>query len=201
MLPQIKDLCKNCTLCPLGRSQHTVKNYAFDPHVFSNMNKSKYVVIGQNPGLSECIHDEPFVGQSGKNFNDEVEKHGLTREMFYITNIVKCHTDKNRAPTSKEVKACRPILDLELMFLDPHLIITLGGYAFKRVCPKENYSKSLGTVKKVMIAGKERDVFPIYHPSGMNLAIKERKDKFEQDIKLLSKLIKHWEVSGYEPPK
>jgi DNA polymerase len=161
------------------------------------MIKSKYVVMGQNPGYNECMQDEPFVGQAGKTFNIEIDKHGLKREMFYITNIVHCHTDKNRAPLGSEILACRPLVQMELMHLKPRLIITLGKFAFKALCPGENYAASLGKIKKTMLAGTERNVFPIYHPSGMNLSIQKRRDKFEQDIALLCKLIKHWEENGY----
>lgn len=203
MLAELKNLCKSCTLCPLGRSQHTANNKTFDPHVFSNMVKSKYVVIGQNPGFNECLEDEPFVGQAGMTFNREIGKHGLEREMFYITNIVHCHTDKNRAPYKSEVAACSQLVKMELMHLKPRLVITLGKFAFQALCPDETYSTSLGIVKKSkMIAsgvgtGKILNVFPVYHPSGMNLSMKKRKDKFESDIALLCRLIKHWEENGY----
>lgn len=198
MLDQLKELCKSCTLCPLGRTKHAANNKLFDPHVFSNMIKSRYVVMGQNPGFNECLKDEPFVGQAGGTFNTELAKHGLKREMFYITNVVHCHTDKNRAPMPSEIAACSPIVQMELMHLKPRLIITLGKFAFKSMCPKENYSTSLGTIRQVQVAGKERNIFPIYHPSGMNLAVQKRKDKFEKDIALLCKLIKHWEKNGYD---
>jgi uracil-DNA glycosylase family 4 len=167
------------------------------------MVKSKYVVIGQNPGFNECMQDEPFVGPAGKTFNNEIEKHGLKREAFYITNLVHCHTEKNRAPNKAELAACQSIVKMELMHLEPQLVITLGKFAFEAMCPGETYSTSLGVFKKSKFiatgvgTGKILDVFPIYHPSGMNLAIKERKDKFEQHISGLCKIIKHWENNGH----
>lgn len=198
MLANLKTLCDNCTLCPLGRTKHTANGKTFDPHVFSNMIKSKYVIIGQNPGFNECLQDEPFVGQAGKAFDSEIEKHGIKRDMFYITNIVHCHTDKNRAPMSNEIESCRPIIQMELMHLKPRLVITLGKFSFKALCPDQNYANSLGTIQKSnIIQTKELDVFPIYHPSGMNLAVKKRKEKFEKDVKLVCKLITFWEENGY----
>lgn len=197
MLTQLKTLCKNCTLCPIGKFKHSANGKTFDPHVFSNMIKSKYVVMGQNPGFNECIKDEPFVGQAGGTFNKEIEKHGLTREMFYITNVVHCHTDKNRAPFASELLACRPLVQMELLHLKPRIIISLGKYAFQALCPGEHYASSLGVIKTAIIAGREMNVFPIYHPSGMNLSVQKRKDKFESDIALICKLIKHWEENGY----
>jgi uracil-DNA glycosylase family 4 len=118
--------------------------------------------------------------------------------MFYITNIVHCHTDNNRAPSSEEIASCRPLVQMEMMHLKPRLVITLGKFAFKALCPTLDYSTCLGIVQKSnIIATKELNVFPIYHPSGMNLSVRERKDKFEKHIELVSKLIKHWEENGY----
>ena len=124
-------------MCPLGRSQHTANNKTFNPHVFSNMQESKYVVISQNPGFNECMQGTTFVGQSGKTFDEALKRHGLSRDMFYITNTVKCHTDKNRTPKNSEIKACTPILKMEMSYLQPNLVITLGRIAFNRFCPKE----------------------------------------------------------------
>lgn len=198
MLTHLKSLCKNCSLCPLGKTQPTVNGKTLDPHVFSNMLGSKYVVIGQNPGFNECVQDEPFVGQASQTFNTEVEKHGLKRDMFYITNILHCYTENNRAPSSAELAACRPLVQMELMHLKPRLVITLGKFAFQALCPGGDYAASLGTiVKSDFIPTKELSVFPIFHPSGMNLSVKERKDKFEKHIALMCKLISHWETNGY----
>lgn len=196
MLPILKQLCDSCTLCRLGRDLHEVKKQKIDPHVFSNMKMSRYVVMGQNPGFNECIKDEPFVGQAGKTFDVEIGKHGLTRDQFYITNILHCHTPGNRQPLSEELQSCRPLVQMELMLLQPKLVITLGKFAFNALCPKETYGESLGTVKKTTFGGRKLNVFPIYHPSGMNLSQKSRKIKFEKDVALMCKLINHWERSS-----
>jgi uracil-DNA glycosylase len=189
MLQTLKQLCDNCTLCYLGRDLQEVRNQKIDPHVFSNMNMSRYVVIGQNPGFNECLKDEPFVGDAGQTFDAEIAKHGLTRKQFYITNILHCYTPKNRQPLPEELVACRPMVQMELAILNPNLIITLGKFAFNALCPEENYRESLGNVKKAMFGGKKLNIFPIYHPSGMNLSQKTRKLKFEKDIALMCKLI------------
>ena len=85
------------------------------------------------------------------------------------------------------------------MLLRPRLVITLGKFAFNALCPKETYGKALGTVKKTPFGGRKLNVFPIYHPSGMNLSQKARKVKFEKDVALMCKLIKHWEKELTDP--
>lgn len=192
MLDQLKNLCDNCTLCRLGREEPEVKGKKIDPHVFSNMSPSRYAVYGQNPGFNECVKDEPFVGQAGETFNKEIAKHDVSRDQFYISNVLHCYTPGNRSPLKEELQSCWPLVQMELVFLKPKLIITLGKFAFSTFCPGINYSGSLGSIQKTVINKRTYNIFPIYHPSGMNLSMEVRRRKFEVDVKLLCKLVNHW---------
>jgi DNA polymerase len=154
------------------------------------MVKSRFVVIGQNPGYNECRQGEPFVGKAGENFDKELAKHGLLRDTFYITNILHCYTPKNRPPTTSELLLCRPIIEMEISYLKPRLIVTLGKFAFRIMCPGHNYSSSLGKLLVSSRIGGVNMVLPIYHPSGQNLAIKVRREKFEADVATLAKYVK-----------
>jgi len=186
MLTKIKAVCESCTLCPLGKRVPNVKGKTFNPRLLSNMVESKFVVMGQNPGYNECIKREPFVGQAGTNFDKEIAKYGLSRKDFYITNVLHCYTDKNRPPKKSELSACKTIVNMELDYLKPKLIITLGAFAFRYFFPKETYKTSLGKILKHNTYG---NVFPIYHPSGMNLANPDRRKKFEEDIAKLAGIV------------
>ena len=188
-LRPLKAACKECKMCRLGRTEHTHNNKPLqEQHVFSNMNPSKFVVIGQNPGYNECIQDEPFVGDAGEYFNTTVEQYGLTRNHFYITNIVKCHTPENRKPEEDEALMCESFIRMELMTLRPQLVVTLGAVAFESLCPNLIYSDSLGKIVKSNKFNVQ--VYPIYHPSPRNMVDPSRKNKFENDIKDLCALVK-----------
>jgi DNA polymerase len=115
MLRSLRDTCKDCVMCHLGRGFKSVRGERIDPHVFSTMTPSKYLVIGQNPGFNECKENQPFVGDAGRNFNEEIARHGLDRKDFYITNIVKCHTDNNAAPGTDIIERCKLFLLMEIM--------------------------------------------------------------------------------------
>lgn len=187
MLRWLNGFCVNCRLCELGKKFIVEQNTELDPHVFSNMNsKSKFMVVGQNPGFNECIACLPFVGKAGQNFDEEIAKNGLSRNDFYITNIVKCKTIENRAPNLKCKLICSQILKLEIAVIKPKLIITLGKSPFSFFCPDDKYSDSLGTIKDSRL-GK---VFAIYHPSPMNINDPARREMFDSQVKLLCKLIK-----------
>lgn len=51
---------------------------------------------------------------------------------FYRTNLVKCapvdDLGRLREPTKVEVRACRPILEEELVATSPRLVVALGGH-------------------------------------------------------------------------
>lgn len=60
---------------------------------------------------------------------------GLSRDMVYISNIVKFRPalpnqrTNNRAPTPEEIEACLPIIMHEIRVIRPKMIIALGGTA------------------------------------------------------------------------
>jgi DNA polymerase len=187
MLRALRDTCKDCVMCELGRNFKAVHGQRIDPHVFSTMSPSRFLVVGQNPGFNECVKDEPFVGDAGKNFDNEVAKHGLTRKDFYITNIVKCHTDNNAAPSTETVRRCQLFLHMELHIMAPKFIVTLGAVSFGHFCPQAVYQKALGKMTYSDVIDKK--VFAIYHPSPRNLSVESRRTAFEKQVGMLCKLV------------
>jgi uracil-DNA glycosylase family 4 len=185
-IDQLYYACKSCVMCELGRKQAVKNGVSRDPHVLSNRNPSRFVVVGQNPGWDEIGANQPFVGAAGKNFDKEIEKHGLVRNDFYITNTCKCWTNGNMRPTYKHVKQCSPFLRMELQTLMPLLVVALGSVAFNVLCPGVNFSQSLCK----LTASQEYDVqvFTIYHPSPLNLN-SGRRGEFERQIRILCKII------------
>lgn len=197
MLRPLSDTCRSCSMCELGRSMatddHPTTIMELDPHVFSNMNPSRWVIVGQNPGKNECLKGEPFVGQSGEFFNKVIKKCGLPRDKFYITNAVKCKTPKNEYPSNKHKDRCEPFLRMEFHLLQPILVITLGRLAFDILCPELVMRDWLGKVATSSKFGVK--VYPVYHPSPMNMSNRDRKKKFVEDIYRLQKLITKYEQS------
>lgn len=196
MLRSLRDTCKDCIMCELGRKLKVVHNERIDPHVFSTMNFSRIMVIGQNPGFNECKQDEPFVGQAGENFNAEIGKHGLNRSNFYITNIVKCHTDDNTKPSEEHIQRCSLFLKMEINIIAPIFVVTLGAPSFSYLCQNAIYGKALGKMTYSDVI--DRKVYAIFHPSPRNLAIESRKEGFERQIHMLCKLVKHFNQKEQE---
>jgi uracil-DNA glycosylase family 4 len=187
MLRGMHTLVNTCSMCSLGKKLCSDRDSIFDPHVFSNMKPSRWMVIGQNPGFNEVLQHEPFVGDAGKAFANELKKYGLWRSDFYITNAVKCYTIQNAKPDRESMSACESILRLEIQLLKPHFVVALGSVAFESLCPDLDFTPNLGKIVESTKFGIK--VFPVYHPSPRNLNNSERKEKFIKDVRILSKLI------------
>lgn len=187
MLRPLSDTVRACSMCSLGKKACLDKDSVFDPHVFSNMVPSRIFVAGQNPGFNEVLNGEPFVGDSGKYFNDCLKKNGLQRNDFYVTNAVKCYTVGNEKPTFEQMAACEPILRMEIQLLKPLFIITLGAIAFDVFCPDFQFGECRGEFVESRKFGVK--VYPVFHPSGKNMSVPERKIEFESNIADICKLI------------
>jgi DNA polymerase len=193
MLDQLAVVCKNCGMCDLGW-QSTDDD--LDPHVFADYPTlaplPKFMVVGQNPGINEVLEDKPFVGAAGRAFNEAIDKYGtaltISRETFYVSNVVKCYTRNNAQPSEQQVSACSPYLAMEVGIIKPKLIIALGAVAFAHLCPGRQLSESLGKVWPSRFGDKYK-VFPTYHPSPRNLEDPHRRARFEKDIQTICQLI------------
>ena len=105
-----------------------------DTMVFATGNPhTQLMLIGEAPGYYEEVQREPFVGRAGEKLNQILKAMGLSRDMVYISNIVKFRPalpnqrTNNRAPTPEEIEACLPIIMHEIQVIQPKMIIALGG--------------------------------------------------------------------------
>lgn len=185
MLRQLNLTCQACTMCELGRQDAEKNTICRDPHVLSNMNPSRFIVIGQNPGWDELAAREPFVGAAGANFDKEVVKNKRSRNDFYITNAIKCYTKGNSRPLERHIEACEPFLRMEVKLLKPKIIIALGGIAFQILCPEHRFSDRLGQ----FTSSRYGKVYAIYHPSPVNLSDHKRREMFDKQMRSLCRLM------------
>ena len=194
MLPHLGEACISCKMCPLGWSDATKDGYKKDPHVFADydfLGWQRFMIVGQNPGWNEVKEGVPFVGQSGKNFENALTLGTpWSRSDFYITNAVKCFTTGNRQPNPKEVDRCEPFLRMEIEIIRPVFVVALGATAFNMLCPDLKFGDCVG---KISDSSKfDIKVFTTYHPSPRNMAVADRKSKFYKDIRMLGKIMSRY---------
>lgn len=112
-----------CVRCGLAETRTQVVFGVGDPH-------ADLLFVGEGPGADEDRLGEPFVGRSGKLLDQLVlEEMGLTRDDFYIANVVKCRPPDNRDPRPEEIEACRPWLEQQLALIAPRVVVTVGNFA------------------------------------------------------------------------
>ncbi len=112
----------NCTECPLGSTNlPAVGGEGPTP--------ADIMVVGQNPGRNEARVGSPFIGRSGQLFNSVLAEVGLDRSKIFVTNMVKHLTPENRMPLPTEVTACSHYLDDEYRYVNPLVVVLMGGLA------------------------------------------------------------------------
>ncbi len=92
--------------------------------------KARLVFVGEGPGVDEDREGRPFVGKSGQLLTRIIENGmGITRDVVYICNVVKCHPPSNRDPNPHEISVCLPFLKAQLSIIGPEVICALGRVA------------------------------------------------------------------------
>ncbi|KEI14340.1 MULTISPECIES: uracil-DNA glycosylase [Clostridium] len=143
--------------------------------------------IGEAPGKNEVAQGKPFVGMAGETFNNYLKSIGLSRSEVRITNTcffrpIKKKVGKtgrttisNRPPKVSEVNLFREVLDEEIDFVNPKIIITLGNVPLKRLTE----FKSIGNCHGNLYYNEnlKKNIFPMYHPSALTY---NRNDEFKK---------------------
>lgn len=128
-LAALKVAAADCTDCPLWRNAtQTVFGEGSD--------RSRIVLVGEQPGDAEDRAGRPFVGPAGRLLDEALAAAAIDRASVYVTNAVKhfkwVPRGKRRlhkTPAQREVEACRQWLDGELAALTPKLVVCLGATA------------------------------------------------------------------------
>ena len=148
-----------CTQCSLADGRNQVVFGSGDP-------SAGLMLIGEAPGAAEDLQGEPFVGRSGELLWQLLADVGITREMIYITNIVKCRPPENRDPKRVEIAACASWLDRQLQLIQPRVVCTLGNFATRRIRGDQTGIMSLrGRQEKRMLSGYPTTLYPLLHPA------------------------------------
>lgn len=183
-LEKLRDECLKCKKCSIGGIMIGYPD-AHISNVFSTMNPSaRIMVVGQNPGINEVAQGIPFVGVSGKFFDQMAnDVLGMSRSDFYVSNTARCYTPGNRPPTTTEMENCRSFLDREIAIVNPLAVIALGSPAFKWLTGMSGITKHHG---QLIFSPRYRvNILPLYHPSPLNMNSEEKRNMFREGLKVL----------------
>lgn len=131
--------CNECISCTLSASRDKVVFGAGNPH-------AEIMLIGQGPSLPDNHSGLPYSGPAGELLDQALQQAGLSRAEVWVTNIHKCVATRINAKTNRvemrppkvnEVKACRPWLDEEFFWIQPSVLVAIGGPAAQTLLGKD----------------------------------------------------------------
>ena len=128
-LKGLAEAAKDCRACDLWKNATQTVFGEGAAH-------AQVMMIGEQPGDKEDLAGKPFVGPAGKLLDRALEEAGIDRTKVYITNAVKHFKWEPRGkvrihkkPNGKEIAACRPWLDAEIVAIRPKLLVLMGATA------------------------------------------------------------------------
>ncbi|MBZ4015815.1 UdgX family uracil-DNA binding protein [Streptomyces purpurogeneiscleroticus] len=117
---------------------------------------ARVMLVGEQPGDQEDRQGEPFVGPAGGLLRKALQDAAIDIDQTYVTNAVKhfkftlATRGKRRihkAPSLRDMTACRPWLNAELRLVDPEVVVALGATAGKALLgPSFRVTKDRGTL-------------------------------------------------------
>ncbi|MEU6578589.1 UdgX family uracil-DNA binding protein [Streptomyces sp. NPDC046805] len=132
-LPGLRKAAAECRGCPLYRAATQTVFGEGDPH-------ARVLLLGEQPGDQEDRQGRPFVGPAGKVLEQALADAGIDPGQAYVTNAVKHFKFTvpegrkrriHKAPTLREMTACKPWLMAELRLVSPEVVVALGATAGK----------------------------------------------------------------------
>ena len=167
-LKVLHDVCVTCVRCDLAQTRTQV---VFGDGQYLTGGQIKVMGFGEAPGEDEDVKGRPFVGRSGRLLDSMLKEGGLPRETIWLTNTNKCRPTliegnkvKNRAPNTKEQKACEIWWRNEVSLIKPRLIVCFGATAAKAVLGDKNFmiTKDRG---QWLSGPEDTEVLVTFHPS------------------------------------
>src|SRR5438309_2014856 len=155
-LLEVEAEARECVRCPLSEGRTQV--------VFGVGNPSADLMfVGEAPGREEDLKGEPFVGRAGKLLDQLVaEEMGMSRDTFYVGNVLKCRPPGNRDPKPDEIASCRPYLEQQIELIGPRVIVTLGNFATKLLL---DTTDGITKVRGRTYSYGTATLVPTFHPS------------------------------------
>lgn len=150
-----------CKQCIIGSFYNKV--------VCSDGNKKDpiIVILGEAPGDSEVIGNQPFIGKAGQVLREQLRKFGYNKKNTLITNTIPCRPLDNKYPTDKSLidNCTKKWLFRELDILKPKYLILLGAKPLSCILGLEGITRLRGNFYDYELNGNKMKCYPICHPS------------------------------------
>jgi uracil-DNA glycosylase family 4 len=130
------------------------------------------MVVAEASGEMEAREQRPLVpyAPAGSLFERSLRRLGLAREMFSITNVIRCRPRNNWLENSPHefsaINHCRPNLDAAIAERKPKCIVALGGIAARELTGMTGEARGVTHLAGYVLPGPN-DIPTIinYHPA------------------------------------
>jgi uracil-DNA glycosylase len=154
-----------CRMCPLY--EHATQTVFGAGPV-----DAKIMLVGEQPGDTEDIAGQPFIGPAGQLLDEILTELGIQRQVLYVTNAVKHFKFEQRGtrrihvrPNAKEIAACRPWVQREVSVVRPLVLVLLGATACQSlVGPQFKLTRDRGKLFQTQWCNQ---TIATYHPSAL----------------------------------
>jgi DNA polymerase len=131
---KINNKIEYCKLCEISKEHYRGIGYGniYSKIMFVAINPGFIIKKLQTKDVSPFglwTESEKNAKHSGIFFRKFLKKLNMTKEDFYITNLVKCPTYKNRPVFLNEIQNCNRYLEQEIQLMKPKLVVALGQSA------------------------------------------------------------------------
>lgn len=168
------------------------------------------IFVGDAPNYYDEREGRPFCGEAGTKLDEMLRAMGLTRKDVYITHLVKYRpkmarqTTNNRAPDMEEIRLSMPVLEFEVRYVRPKVIVALGVVAARGIIGQGELPLSAyQQMKGCSYCGAS--VVVTHHPSYLlrTSILAERRKLWEEMLRVME--LAHLPISakqrGYFLPK
>ncbi len=163
-----------CTRCTLSNTRTQT--------VFGvGSQQAQWLIVGEAPGAEEDRQGEPFVGRAGQLLNSMLRAIGLSRELVFIANVLKCRPPGNRDPSAIEAAECLPYLEQQIALLRPKILLAVGRIAAQNLLRTD---VTLGRLRQQVhhFGASKVPMVATYHPAYL-LRTPADKRKAWEDLK------------------
>jgi uracil-DNA glycosylase family 4 len=180
-LDALAQQAKECHLCELSKSRHSVVFGEGSPH-------AEVMIVGDSPSVSDDSAGKIFTGRAGETLTKMIENVlGVKREEVYLSNVLKCKPLDTHSPSPTYAHTCHPYLLKQIELVKPKIVIALGELAYHYLTNDDSpMEKVHGTTHTL----DNYTVIPTYHPNYLLRNPSAKKEVFE-DLKKIKGLLEN----------
>ncbi|MBN2073082.1 MAG: uracil-DNA glycosylase [Actinobacteria bacterium] len=202
-MEKLKAEIKACKRCP------DIVKIRINPVPGEGASRASIMIVGGYPAINGAEKTgSPFSGdETGKFLRDILNDTGLSlKKNTYLTYLVKCTPKKimNAGSPEEEVREVKPsmrhidncirYLTAEISILTPHIIVSLGldvsNIILNKFFSVDKDFNNMGKIHMKVFENPSFKLVPFFSPRDVTMKNAISRDKYIEDFRALSKLLK-----------